>query len=204
MTALLPIVGTLMLPAFLAAIPVSAIGILRRNVWWPLAGALMATPISLYLAGTPRSRWRRAGLLVLLPIPIFLGWFAWEIAGEGTGPIPPAPHVAVAGTQVPVIPAHACWPSGGGTECTTVPDKVVEHSGLQPAEVPAGSRLQVSFDVQPEFWDLFGWQTGRPVHQDVDRAGTMALPATPGLYVYDLSARWRQGGADWVIYLKLK
>jgi hypothetical protein len=81
---------------------------------------------------------------------------------------------------------------------------VVEHSGLQPAEVPAGSRLQVSFDVQPEFWDLFGWQTGRPVHQDVDRAGTMALPATPGLYVYDLSARWRQGGADWVIYLKLK
>lgn len=61
-------------PAVGLALALVAGGIVRRKPWWVAAGAVAATPFSLYLAGTPLLRgW------ALLPVPA-LALAAWAVA----------------------------------------------------------------------------------------------------------------------------
>lgn len=86
-------------PAVGLALALVAAGIVRRKPWWVAAGAVAATPFSLYLAGSPllrgwallpalalalaawavaRRRLRLAWGLVV-PFGVLVGWVGWAV-----------------------------------------------------------------------------------------------------------------------------
>jgi hypothetical protein len=81
-------------PAILLALGLAVSGIVRNKARWPVIGAVLVLPISLYLAGSPRFGWlalsiplslagtsiaiylRHTKLAWLLLVP-FVGTFGW-------------------------------------------------------------------------------------------------------------------------------
>jgi hypothetical protein len=81
-------------PAILAALGLAVTGIMRSKPGWPLVGAILVLPISLYLAGSPRFGWLGISIPLLLSgasiaiyyqhsrvawflLTPFVGTFAW-------------------------------------------------------------------------------------------------------------------------------
>lgn len=53
-------------PAILAALALSATGIVHSKRAWPLIGAILILPVSFYLAGSPKFGWLAIALPLLL------------------------------------------------------------------------------------------------------------------------------------------
>ncbi len=213
------LLGYLMGPAFLAAVPVSLYGVWRGRVGWVLAGAALSLPMSLYFTSTPRFgligllpvachllaalavrfRLRWAGAVAIAPVLVGIGYFNWELSLEGSAPIPPAPVVTAGGVGVSLYDPNHC--AGGGCAYGMAPPALVRARRLEPELVPAGAEVAFTFAEKPLFYTVRRWEGNRPVELKLDRSGGFALPTAPGEYIYDVSARWRQGGTYWVFYV---
>ncbi len=141
-------------------------------------------------------RFRSLPLLLLLVL----------LVGCAVGPKePPTPVVAAGKIAVPVTRGSYCWMSGTKGVCadTAAPPDLLEAVGYQPAVVPGGATLSITFPVAPtEGPSVNLWEAGGPV--TLPYGGTVVLPDAPGIYTYDVSARWKEGSASFAFQVEVK
>lgn len=218
-------------PAIIASLAAAAVGLVRRRPVWLYAGAVLATGISWYLSATPRFRgWalllpllhvaagllvRRRAWLLLVPFTALMIWLGWAVltqpgaqSGALAQPRPPALTVLAGAAVVPVLQGSYCWKEGNRGVCgdTPAPPELVQYMGTVPAVVTAGAPVQLRFARPPEPGSLGAnhWVNGQPQPVPLDAGGRLPAPAAPGVYVYDVSARWPQGSASYVFVIEVR
>lgn len=113
------------------------------------------------------------------------------------GSNPPEPTIKAGETLIPTVLSTHCWTQG----CADYPLPPDHLRGVEypPVTVPGGATLTVTFPTRPiEPITITQWvgQQATP--------SSFAVPAEPGIYTYNVGARWKQGSAIYIFQVEVK
>jgi hypothetical protein len=123
-----------------------------------------------------------------------------------TGPAePPVPIVEVDGTAVTTVRGTYCWRHGDTSLCADAVDPAKLVARMVAPLVAPGATVTVRFPLAPNpgsvgvnWWADHGAQA-----ISVAKDGSFQVPITPGLYVYEVHARWAPGDASYAFLLSV-
>ncbi|WP_329470861.1 hypothetical protein [Exiguobacterium sp. 9-2] len=119
---------------------------------------------------------------------------------------PPNPEVKANGKDVPTVQGSYCWDSLLRSQCG---DKVY-RDGLdmakeqKPVNVSSGSIVRVELSGNPEQVKLTQWHEQKKKSRVVLKDDQFNAPTEPGVYVYELNSRWKQGDGQFGFSLKVQ
>ncbi len=120
---------------------------------------------------------------------------------------PPPAHVVVGDVALTSVRASYCWSRAGHTRCvhTLGPMALLEQVGDRPPLVTPQASARIAFDAPPlpDTVQVEEMTTTRTYAVPLGRGGVLALPEMPGLYVYLVHARWKQGDASYAFWVQV-
>lgn len=124
-------------------------------------------------------------------------------------PTPPQVRVLAGDVEIPAVLHSYDWTThnaGGGMETSKTPPELVQARRIAPVPLPARSTLRFAFDPDPFEVRVYRWTEGQGKGLPVPVAPgeTIRIPREPGVYVYEVSARWNQGAASYVFNVEVR
>lgn len=106
----------------------------------------------------------------------------------------PVMRVVVGNIEVPIVTGTHCWTGGCADYLPIV--SLLKVKGIEPTVVPKGANLRVSFDYRPISAVIH--LSGQPAQLILlsNNEINLNLWKDPGIYVYTVSAHWKEGDVD--------
>ncbi len=119
---------------------------------------------------------------------------------------PPQPTVTVEGKIIPTVRGSFCWPlvPSGDPLCVDVSSPMDIVKDQIPVVVPRGSKAAIQFEEKPQKLIVSQWIGGKPVTQPFMEDNTIALPRKAGVYLYEIDAGWKDGGASYAFVIEVR
>lgn len=136
-------------------------------------------------------------------MPLAIGVFYYF----STPPEHPIPNVTTAGMSVPVTEGSYCWKGPRSAECVdkVFTDPIDMGKQYEPTGVAPNQRISVSFGQAPaQEMKIEQWVEAGYVREiDFKRYEVMA-PIEKGVYVYYISAQWKEGDGHYAFSIEVK
>lgn len=125
--------------------------------------------------------------------------------GVASGEAPPPVHVVVGDVALASVRASYCWSGAARAGCvdTLGPMALLGQAGGRPPLVTPQATARISFDPPPLAGTVQVEEMTTTHAVPLGRGGMLALPDVPGLYVYLVHARWKQGDASYAFWVQV-
>lgn len=74
---------------------------------------------------------------------------------------------------------------------------------LEAVSLPAGAEVEIRIETNPEF-ELIQWLDNNTLHYPTVNENKMKLPVNPGIVVYEVNAKWKEGYQSYVIKIDVQ
>jgi hypothetical protein len=119
---------------------------------------------------------------------------------------PPALDISAAGQKIPVIQGSYCWKTFFSAKCVdwayAPPGKI--RGVHEPVEVAPHSEIEIDFEKEPVSLSAEQWINEGKAKNIKVKNKKITAPSESGVYVYQLTANWKQGDGSYVFRIKVK
>ncbi|MDB4894220.1 MAG: hypothetical protein JWN15_482 [Firmicutes bacterium] len=117
---------------------------------------------------------------------------------------PPDARITAGNVVVPAILGTYCWT----TVCADypVPPRHLQTGQYQTVHVPGGATLAITFTSRPENGTITinQWVGDTATTISGSDKSAIVVPGEPGIYTYDVSARWKRGSASYAFQVEVR
>ncbi len=115
---------------------------------------------------------------------------------------PPEASITVQDKDVSFQQGSYCWSSSGQGVCVDKSGAEDLTKDIEPMIVQGNETIRISYEEEPSQLHVRILKDGN-VHANLKDQSEFQTPAEPGIYVYDVFAKWREKG-DLAIAFKIK
>jgi len=135
--------------------------------------------------------------LILLCTALFLGGCLEQPLKK-----PPQAEITIEGRRISAVQGSYCWEE----VCADAKYSSAFEAGteIRPVEVPPGIRVKIRFPEEPDHLTVAQWTDEHSSSEVRMKDHAFAVPDKEGLYVYELSARWKEGDASFAFSVEVK
>jgi hypothetical protein len=139
--------------------------------------------------------------VLIFSIHYFFRLFSGKPKRNLTKFIPQTPVVRVDGNTIWLM-GESQLKTGEETQYSMLPPERVKDA--EPVPVSQAAELTVHFQKKPVLLQLNRWQDMKVAERKIMKGDSIYLPKQPGVYVYDLYAKWDEGYASYAFVVEVQ
>ncbi|MGD2196961.1 hypothetical protein [Lysinibacillus fusiformis] len=121
---------------------------------------------------------------------------------------PPKPTITIENNIVEVAQGSYCWGGLFNVQCVDKisPPNIIKHEKLKPVVVSPGAELTIEFNRKPLKNTLSAtiWFNKNEMENVQFNDNVLIVPKEKGVYIYSVSAHWKNGSSSYVFVIEVK
>ena len=143
----------------------------------------------------------------LIPLLVVIGLGLYFVFSQYNAR-PPVPLITVNDQNVTVVQGSYCWEVLITTTCAeeVSPPELINFQYFQPVELLPESPVKIEFNNKPIENTLRAhlWVNNEKIETIQLNNNVLTAPKAKGVYIYEITARWKNGNSSYVFVMQVK